>query len=181
MKLIVWLWNPGTKYVYTRHNAGFLVVDELVERYGGTTWLEHTTFDAHVSSGIIQNRQVLYVKPQTYMNRSGSSVRKIARYYDISPYDILVLHDDIDRQPQTTKLKYSGSHGGHNGLRDIIDCLGTKQFWRARLWVGRPSHPKMDVADYVLGRFSDDDLSFWQSAWVTDSQDLVEQWLKNVG
>ena len=179
MKLIVWLGNPWLQYAHTRHNVGFLVVDELVQQYDGTDFLYNKKFDAQLSTGMIAKRQVLYAKPQTFMNKSGSTVSKLVNYYNIDLEDVLVIHDDIDHAFGKIKLKFRGSHGGHNGLRDIIARLDSQKYRRLKLWVGRPAN-KTQVSDYVLGKMKQDELDHWlDSLW--DIFDQVELWLKNVG
>ncbi len=182
LKLIVWLWNPWRKYEQTRHNAGFFVIDQLAEDLWWTDFLYAKKFDAEVSSWIIWKRQVIYMKPQTFMNKSWWPVSRIMSYYGIDKKDLLVLHDDIDRQSMTTKLKYSGNHGGHNWIKDIIARCWSKQFWRLKLWVWRPSHPSFPIVEYVLGRMNDQALDHWSSTLVRkELVEKVEQWLKNTG
>jgi len=113
--------------------VGFLVVDELVQQYDGTDFLYNKKFDAQLSTGMIAKRQVLYAKPQTFMNKSGSTVSKLVNYYNIDLEDVLVIHDDIDHAFGKIKLKFRGSHGGHNGLRDIIARLDSQKYRRLKL------------------------------------------------
>jgi len=179
MKLIIWLWNPWAQYTTTRHNVWFLTVDELVHQFDGTNFLYSKKFDAEVATGIIGNHQVLYAKPQTFMNKSWKTVRALSNFYDIDSEDILVIHDDIDHAFGIIKLKFRGSHGGHNGLRDIIEKIGWQKFRRLKLWVWRPPH-KHQVTDYVLGKMKDDEMKRW-SDHLHEITELVEQWLKNIG
>lgn len=148
--LIVGLGNPGPKYAKTRHNIGFMALDRLAERYGMAA--TNIKFDAHFDTGRVGEHQVVLLKPQTFMNRSGKSVQAAANFYDIAPDKIIVLHDEIDLKPAQLRLKSGGGHGGHNGLRDIIKMLGSRDFLRVRLGIGRPKFG--DVSDYVLGRFT---------------------------
>ena len=151
MKLIVGLGNPGKEYKDTRHNMGFNFID---------TYLNYKKIDANWSSKfdgkylltIIDGEKVLFLKPQTYMNLSGDSVRKIVDYYDIDPDDILVISDDLDLNLGNFKLKLYGSCGGHNGLRDIENKLGTNHF--KRLKIGISNDKELDTKDYVLGSLS---------------------------
>jgi PTH1 family peptidyl-tRNA hydrolase len=113
------------------------------------------------------------------MNKSGSSIQSLVNFYKLEKEDILVIHDDIDHAFGKIKLKYGGSHGGHNGIRDTIDHLGSQKFRRLKLGVGRPSG-KMDVSDYVLGKMKDDEMKHWADH-LPDVFAQVEQWLKNVG
>jgi peptidyl-tRNA hydrolase, PTH1 family len=179
MKLLVWLWNPWPEYAITRHNVWFLALDEIVHQYDGTDFLYNKKFKAELATGMIGKRQVLYAKPQTYMNKSWTSVQALANFYGIESEDILVIHDDIDHMFGKIKLKFRGSHGGHNGIRDIIDNIGGQKFRRLKLWVGRPSGT-MDVSAYVLGKMKDDEMKY-RSDHMPDIFEQVEMWLKNVG
>ena len=148
IKLIVGLGNPGRQYEKTRHNAGFLFLDALAQELG-CIWSNESRFQGLFAEGSIANSKVLLLKPDTFMNRSGQSVGKIARYYKLNPEEILVVHDELDFNPGIVKLKKDGGHAGHNGLRDIIAHLGSKEFYRLRLGIGRPPVGKV-VADFVL-------------------------------
>jgi len=148
IKLIVGLGNPGQEYEKTRHNAGFLFVDILAASSGGV-WLNESRFNGQTSVATIQHVTVRLIKPMLYMNRSGQSVGNIARYYKIGIDEILVVHDELDFDAGMVKLKKSGGHGGHNGLKDIISHLGGNEFYRLRLGVGRPSSSNL-VSNYVL-------------------------------
>jgi peptidyl-tRNA hydrolase, PTH1 family len=156
IKLIVGLGNPGQQYEKTRHNAGFLFLDCIVsERH--ISWSNKPDFQGLISEYIIGNEKVLLLKPQTFMNRSGQSVGKVARYYKILPEEILVIHDELDFEAGVAKLKKDGGHAGHNGLRDIVAHLGTNDFYRLRIGIGRPV-AGLPVADYVLSAPSKNDL-----------------------
>lgn len=152
MKLIVWLGNPWKEYEMTRHNAGFLMIDELAKHWDATERKVDKWFNAHVTVVESWVRKIVFVKPQTFMNRSWSSVASIAHFYKIAPQNILVIHDEIDFEPGRVEFKMGGSAAGHNGLKDIIAKLGTNDFARIRVGVGRPAD-KADVADYVLSNF----------------------------
>lgn len=155
IKLIVGLANPGKEYQDTRHNAGEWFVNELVTA-DNITMRPDVKF--HGLHGIVKlhNTPCHLLIPTTYMNLSGQSVRALAQYLKITPAEILIAHDEVDLPVGTIKLKFDGGHGGHNGLRDIIDHLHTKQFYRLRIGVGRPK-PGQDTADYVLDRPSKSD------------------------
>lgn len=155
IKLIVGLGNPGQEYEKTRHNAGFLFVDILAASSGGV-WLNESRFNGLTSVATIQHAMVRLIKPMLYMNRSGQSVGNIARYYKIGIDEILVVHDELDFDAGMVKLKKSGGHGGHNGLKDIISHLGGNEFYRLRLGVGRPSSSHL-VSNYVLSAPSKSD------------------------
>jgi len=149
IKLIVGLGNPGRQYEKTRHNAGFLFLDGLLNDSGGA-WSVESRFEGLMADcAVAAGGSVMLLKPDTFMNRSGQSVGKVARYYKLMPEEILVVHDELDFDVGVVKLKKDGGHAGHNGLRDIIAHLGAKGFYRLRVGVGRPVAGK-SVADYVL-------------------------------
>lgn len=156
IRLIVGLGNPGQKYAKTRHNAGFLLLDELVKVEGGDFSLQ-SRFLGSLAEVMTSAGKVLLLKPNTFMNRSGQSVSLVMKYFKVLPEEVLVVHDELDFSVGMMKLKFSGGHGGHNGLRDIVSALGTKDFVRLRLGIDRPRESKM-VADYVLSDFSKLDL-----------------------
>jgi PTH1 family peptidyl-tRNA hydrolase len=149
IRLIVGLGNPGQSYDQTRHNAGFWFVDELCERLGGHFRPEAKFFGQLVKVSLT-GHDVWLLKPMTYMNRSGQSLSAFCGYFKILMDQVLIVHDEIDLPPGTARLKRSGGHGGHNGLRDVIAHLG-REFWRLRLGVGHPGH-RDQVTDYVLSR-----------------------------
>lgn len=148
IKLIVGLGNPGRQYEKTRHNVGFLFLDRMVSDFGGV-WLKESRFQALSAEGEVSTSKFMLLKPETFMNRSGYSVGKAARYYKFLPEEILVVHDELDFDVGIVKLKKGGGHAGHNGLRDIIAQLGSNDFYRLRMGVGRPASGKV-VADFVL-------------------------------
>lgn len=150
IELIVGLGNPGQKYERTRHNAGFWFIDELVRRTGATLKLENR-FHGELCKTRIDGEEVWLLKPLTFMNRSGQSVGALARFYKIPPENILVAHDELDLPPGTIRLKKGGGHGGHNGLRDLVSQLGTREFMRLRVGIGHPGHSS-EVTNYVLGK-----------------------------
>lgn len=147
MKLIVGLGNPGDKYVDTRHNVGYLVIDGYL---GDVKW--KNKFNAEYYEDNIAGEKVLFVKPLTYMNLSGDSVVQFVNYFDIELSDILVIQDDLDLVFGNYKLKTNSSDGGHNGIKSIINRLSSKEF--ARLKVGISNNKSIDTKDYVLGSFS---------------------------
>lgn len=148
IKLIVGLGNPGQQYEKTRHNAGFLFLDSLALELG-CFWSNESRFQGLFAEGSVANGKVMLLKPHTFMNRSGQSVGKVAQYYKLLPEEILVVHDELDFNPGVVKLKKDGGHAGHNGLRDIIEHLDSKEFYRLRIGIGRPPAGKV-VADFVL-------------------------------
>lgn len=149
VKLIVGLGNPGAKYERTRHNAGADFVLVLAHDQG-VALKEEKKYFGLTGKFTLQGRDVRLLIPTTYMNRSGQSVAALANYFGIEPANILVAHDELDLKPGTARLKIGGGHGGHNGLRDIIQCLGNcRDFARLRLGIGHPGHAS-EVVDYVL-------------------------------
>lgn len=148
--LIVGLGNPGAKYEHTRHNAGFWLLDRLAES-AGVSFREETRFQGQVAVMDVAGQSCRLLKPSTFMNRSGQSVAALLRFYKTPPGRLLVVHDDIDLEPGCIRLKRGGGHGGHNGLRDIIQVLGSRDFCRLRIGVGHPGD-RDQVVDYVLRR-----------------------------
>jgi PTH1 family peptidyl-tRNA hydrolase len=157
LRLIVGLGNPGADYVDTRHNAGFWLIDEIAADLGLAFRFEKR-FNADECKFKAQGRDLFLQKPQTFMNRSGQSVAALARYYKIAPEEILVIHDELDLSPGTNRIKQAGGHGGHNGLRDIINHLGSRDFFRIRVGIGHPGDSKQ-VINYVLHKPSVADLT----------------------
>ena len=151
MKCIVGLGNPGRKYRETRHNIGFMVIDELLKR---NKWsLNKTKFNGNYSIEFINKEKIILLQPQTYMNLSGDNVQALMGFYQIDPEDLLVVYDDLDLPTGKIRLRQSGGHGGNNGMRSIIQSLGTKNFNRIRIGIDR-AQPGMTVTDYVLSRFN---------------------------
>ncbi|MFU8820467.1 MAG: aminoacyl-tRNA hydrolase [Gammaproteobacteria bacterium] len=169
IRMIVGLGNPGPEYAQTRHNAGFWLVDLLAQHHGGRFRSERK-FAAELATVGIQGAEVLLLKPQTFMNRSGGSVQAAASYLKIPVEQILVVHDDLDLSPGDARLKQGGGHGGHNGLRSMISHIGAG-FWRLRLGIGHPGS-RAEVIDYVLQRPSREDEVLIQEA-VADSADVI--------
>ena len=155
MFVIVGLGNPGKKYENTRHNAGFIAIDALADKYGIS--ISEKKHKAVCGTGVIEGNKVVLVKPQTFMNLSGESVRSVMDFYKIDPEeDMLVIYDDISLAPGNIRIRKKGSAGGHNGIKSIIAHAGTQNFMRIKVGVGeKPSG--WDLADYVLGHFSDED------------------------
>jgi PTH1 family peptidyl-tRNA hydrolase len=149
LRIIVGLGNPGPEHLVTRHNAGFWLVDLLARRHGGE-FRDYRKFSGETAKINIEGQEIVLLKPTTYMNRSGLSIRQLSDFYKIKPEDILVAHDELDLPVGTVRLKQGGGHGGHNGLRDTIAHIG-ETFWRMRLGIGHPGN-KAEVIDYVLTR-----------------------------
>jgi PTH1 family peptidyl-tRNA hydrolase len=148
IKLFAGLGNPGPEYEATRHNAGFWWVDALARELNVPLTMEKG-FQAFVARANVHGHTVWLLEPQTFMNLSGRSVAGLARFYKIQPEEILVIHDELDVAPGQAKLKFGGSHAGHNGLRDIHAQLGTDDYWRLRLGIGHPG-VKSEVINWVL-------------------------------
>ena len=155
VQLIVGLGNPGPKYEQTRHNVGFVFVDELA-RSKGASWKLENKFHGEVCKLSLVGNEVWLLKPNTYMNLSGKAVAALARFYKIAPESILVVHDELDIPPGQLRLKQGGGHGGHNGLRDIVAQMGSREFLRLRVGIGHPGDSR-DVTNYVLGKASPED------------------------
>ena len=149
--LVVGLGNPGADYAFTRHNAGFLVLDEVAARWGIS--IHQKKFNAELGRGRVDGIETILVKPQAYMNKSGLPVRQVGDYFKISYRDMLVVHDDIDLEFGRLKIKAKGGHGGHNGVRSLIGALGDDAFVRLRVGIGR-SGDEGGVVDHVLGTFN---------------------------
>ena len=154
--LIVGLGNPGEKYENTRHNVGFQVIDELAERQGKP--VQRLKFKALTGLLTIGGEKALVMKPVTYMNLSGEAVRPAADFYKLPPERILVISDDVALAAGRLRIRAKGSAGGHNGLKSIIQHLGTDQFPRVKIGVGEKPHPDYDMADWVLSKFTGEDL-----------------------
>ena len=153
LRLVVGLGNPGNKYEDTRHNAGFMVADKIAQDFSIS--FNKTKFDTVFGRGSIEDVDVLLAKPMAFKNRSGPPLQKLAHYFQIPGEDMLVIHDDIDLAFGRLKIKEKGGHGGHNGIRSIMDAFGGGNFVRLRIGVGR-SEAGENVTDHVLGRFSAD-------------------------
>lgn len=154
--LIAGLGNPGPKYEYTRHNAGFLCIDLLAQQLG--VKIDRIKFKSIVADVAIEGRRCLLMKPQTFMNNSGEAVRDAANFYKIPPEHVIILFDDISLPPGKLRIRRKGSDGGHNGIKSIIYLLNSDQFPRVKLGVGAKPHPDYDLADWVLSLFQKDEL-----------------------
>ena len=175
LKLIVGLGNPGAEYARTRHNAGFWLVDELTRRHGGH-FRSEGKHQAELARVRIGGEEVWLAKPMSYMNRSGGPVSSILGFYKIAPTQMLVAHDEIDLPSGTVRLKESGGHGGHNGLRDIIAAQGDA-FWRLRIGVSHPG-TKGEVVDFVLTRAGADEQRAIDETIVAGA-DAIEEMLRS--
>ena len=151
MKLVVGLGNPGKEYEHTRHNIGFDMMNVIKDVYG-LNFTFSKKFNAEESTSIVDGEKIIFIKPYSYMNLSGEVVRKYMDYYDIDAKDILVIQDDLDMELGKIRILYSSSSGGHNGIKNIIENIGSKDF--TRLKIGISNIKDMDTKDYVLGKFS---------------------------
>ena len=151
MKLLVGLGNPGPEYARTRHNMGFLVADEVARMTGAGFTLKK--FGAEIAEAAADGEKFWIVKPQTYMNHSGEAVGAAMRFWKLDVADLVVVHDDLELEPFRVQVKVGGGHAGHNGLRSVNAHVGSPDYARVRVGVGRPP-PQVDPADWVLGRFS---------------------------
>ncbi|MGR8931409.1 MAG: aminoacyl-tRNA hydrolase [Gammaproteobacteria bacterium] len=149
LKLIVGLGNPGRQYEETRHNAGFLFVDYLAGLHN-SAWSASSQFQGDIASLVLNGAKLCMLKPMTFMNKSGASVAKVLHYYKIKADEMLVVHDELELSEGAVKMKRDGGHAGHNGLRDIIAHIGTRDFYRLRIGIGRPLIGS--VSDYVLSK-----------------------------
>ena len=154
IRLIVGLGNPGAEYERTRHNAGCWAADEMARVLGAGGFSADKKMKADVTSAQVDGRKIWIIKPQTFMNCSGQSVGPFARFHDIRPNEVLVLHDELDLLPGQLRLKLGGSSGGHNGLKDIQSAFGTPDYWRLRIGIGHPRSLQLNqgVSDFVLHR-----------------------------
>ena len=153
--LIVGLGNPGKNYEFTRHNAGFLTLDHIASELD--TEINNLKNNARVADVVINNHRCLLVKPQTFMNNSGTAVRDIAKFYKIPPEKIIVVFDDISLPCGKLRIRRKGTDGGHNGIKSIIYHLNSDQFPRIKIGVGAKPNPEYDLADWVLSKFGKDD------------------------
>ncbi|MEN2375803.1 aminoacyl-tRNA hydrolase [Lactiplantibacillus plantarum] len=174
MKMIVGLGNIGRQYAQTRHNVGFMIVDELASKLNVT--FQTSKFEAQVATAFQDGKKILLVKPATYMNDSGRAVGPLMSYYNVDPADLLVIHDDLDLPLGKVRLKQKGSAGGHNGIKSIISHVGDQHFKRVKVGIDHPQ--KMSVVDYVLGKFTPAEVAKVDDAKIT-ALAAVEAWLAN--
>jgi PTH1 family peptidyl-tRNA hydrolase len=173
MKLIIGLGNPGSQYHYTRHNVGFMIVDSLF-----TDWREEKKFKSLVSQSWILNLEswIIGIQPQTFMNLSGDAVATLVSFYKLDPRtDILVISDDLDMEFAKVRYRSSGSHGGQNWLRDIITKLGTNEFSRIKIGIGRDD--RYEVIDWVLSRFTESEKESINTVVKTKVEEYIIKWL----
>jgi PTH1 family peptidyl-tRNA hydrolase len=173
MKLIVGLGNPGKQYEKTRHNVGFSVLDEWLKRHQ-VSLTGKMKFKGEIGQTTIENETVLFLKPKTYMNLSGESVQIVKNFYNINDSDILVIYDDLDLTSGTLRIRQKGSSGGHNGLKSIISCISSENFHRLRVGIDRDQ--VIPVVDYVLGKFSKEQMPHIKSA-ILQASEVIDDWI----
>lgn len=191
MKLIIGLGNPGNNHLLTRHNAGFLCLDYLQKEWSCDAFQTDKKMSAEISEGQIGRHKILLVKPATFMNASGTTVSQLVHFYKLAPEDIVVIHDDLDITPGTFKMTNSSRAAGHNGVSDVIEKLGTQDFTRIRLGIGRPDHIPPNAGsetgrpakasctsshDFVLQKFSPEELATLTALFPQVKDELLK-WL----
>ncbi len=155
--IIVGLGNVGSEYVKTRHNIGFMAIDYIAQKLG--IKIDRVKFNAYTAEGTLGTKRVLFMKPTTLMNRSGVAIGEAAAFYKIAPENVIVLCDEISFEPGLFRIRRKGSAGGHNGLKSVIERLGSQDFPRIKIGVGQKPSPDYDLASWVLGKFSDEALA----------------------
>lgn len=176
MKLLVWLWNPWEQYYKTRHNVGFLMIDMFREQQNFPAW-QSSDFHAVVSAWIIWGEKVILMKPLTYMNLSGQAVSRIMHFYKIPLQDLMVVSDDIDMDFAKIRYREKWSHGGQNGLKNIIAQLWSDNFSRVKVGIGR--HEYISVSDWVLSKFSQEEIDILQRQVYLSVEEKVLYWIKS--
>ena len=169
--LIVGLGNPGMEYASTRHNIGFMILESLAKHFG-FEWQEKKKFSTHLAKGDQDEKNILLTKPQSYMNLSGKTVAPLARYHNIHSNQIMVVIDDLDLPLGSIRMRSNGGNGGHRGLKSIIDNLGTSNFPRLRVGIGRPDL-KQKVSGFVLSKFNQDEIDLVEKVILIASKQLA--------
>jgi len=173
--LIVGLGNPGKKYHFNRHNIGFLALDIFAKQFQAESqWKKES--DCELLKFKIDDQQVLLLKPQTFMNLSGSPVQRLLSFYKIDIKNLLVIQDELEIGFGKVRFHFDRGHAGHNGIRDISEKLGTNAYARLKLGVGRPPNPQMSVGDYLLQNFSDEEMNQLEK-YLASSRDLIESFI----
>ena len=175
MNLIIGLGNPEIEYDRTRHNMGFKTINKIAQQYN--IEINRSKFQGLYESALIEGKKVILVKPQTYMNSSGNCVKEIADFYKVPKEEIIVIYDDMDIEPGKIKIRKKGSSGGHNGIKSIIEMLGTEEFPRIRIGIGRPEH-NGDEINYVIGEIPEEEIPILEEG-VEKAKEAVIEILKN--
>ncbi len=155
--LIVGLGNPGSQYENTRHNIGFMLLDEIAQE-ASANWVFQNKFNSFVTKTLWNGHEIVLAKPQTYMNLSGHSVRQILSFYKLKETNLIVIFDDLDQAPGAVRMRVGGGHGGHNGIRSILEQTSSDRFVRIKIGIGKPLH-KSATANWVLHKFSNEELN----------------------
>ncbi|MDE5946267.1 MAG: aminoacyl-tRNA hydrolase [Oscillospiraceae bacterium] len=169
--IIAGLGNPGLQYENTRHNAGFITIDKIAENAG--VKIDKMKFKGLYADVNIAGKRCLLLKPTTYMNNSGESITEALNFYKLDTSNLIVIYDDISLEPSKMRIRRKGSHGGHNGIRSIIDLTGTDEFLRIKIGVGKKPHPDYNLADWVLGKFSPNAMQKLQIA-INNAEEAVK-------
>lgn len=175
MYLIIGLGNPEEEYAKTRHNMGFDVINQIAEQ--NKIEISKKKFDALYGTGVIEKEKVILLKPQTYMNLSGQAVRKWMDFYKLQKEDIILIYDDMDIEPGKIKVRKQGGPGGHNGMKSVIQQIGTEEFTRIRIGIGRPNH-ETDKINYVIGKTSEEEQKILKQG-VNQAVKAVESIIQN--
>ncbi len=164
--LIVGLGNPGVRYETTRHNVGFLLIDLLADQL--RIDVVKSKFKGEMGRGEFEGHPIILLKPQTFMNLSGESAAAVCRFYKVPTKDVVVVQDDVDQESSKVKSRVGGGSGGHNGIKSMVSCLGSQEFHRLKVGVGKPENPRIDVADWVLSQLSDVELKALENSVFDD-------------
>lgn len=175
MYLIVGLGNPGKEYENTRHNMGFKVLNKLSEKYNIP--ITKSKFNGKYGAGTIENEKVILLEPQTYMNLSGESIKPMLDFYKVAPSNLLVIYDDIDVEPGKIKIRMKGGPGSHNGMKSVVNEVGTEEFPRVRVGIGQPII-KLAMIDYVIGYVPEEELKILNDG-IEKAEEAVEEILKH--
>lgn len=177
MKLIIGLGNPGKQYEKTRHNAGFMAVEYLADQFNFDQFKKVDKHKCEIAEGEIAGKKTLVIKPQTFMNLSGQAVQSVMQFYKIAIEDIVVIFDDVSLPSGTIRIRPSGSAGGHNGIKSVIQELGTDEFVRVRLGIEPITQFKGELEDYVLGKLSDEEAELMDSN-IEKTPEIIETLFK---
>ncbi|MEF9496999.1 aminoacyl-tRNA hydrolase [Chlamydia sp. 04-14] len=173
--LIVAIGNPGRQYTWTRHNIGFLFADKLLQGFSGAQFKEARKLFSDIAQVESPKGTMVFIKPKTYVNLSGKAVSAVKEYYDIATDHILVLADDVNQPFGNVRLRQNAGGGGHKGIKSITQSLGSNDYWQMRLGVGRPQREDIELSDFVLGQFTEEEQIGIQSLFIEASA-LFSQW-----